>query len=149
MNKIKDIITLNASDLDSEKIKQSSRLYYVGSLLSKANHDIKKSEIKITISEANCAEVIIKRYAARGEKITEARLKSKMALDPKVNKLRNEHIELLFKAEKLKVAYESLKAKSDMLVNLTYSKMKEIEFNFREKAMKNNRNKYKQGEQNA
>ena len=112
---------IKTEDINEEIIRLPSLIYHYGELKSEADYEVELK--KAALEEAKATEYIINKQTQG--KITVDHLKAIVDTAPSVIKSRNSYLESKRDADRLKNYIESLRAKKDMLIQLSANSRKE------------------------
>ncbi len=136
---IKTRLKINSKDIDTDIMKQSEYLFWLGNEISKADKDAELKKAQLEIAESKKGNKLRRISADLGEKLTEAALTSKIKASKSVIKMKNELIDANAYAKLVQLAHRSMVVKGDMLTQLGFNRRKEIDYNIRKQVSKQKR----------
>lgn len=134
IKKVETWLKIPKTNIDAEMRVHPSRLFYIGTLLNKATRKVDLCEKSISAIKVAVAENYRKIYQRRGEKLSETKLNDKVKKDAKLKIKEKELIDLKFEVGMLKTAMQAMINKSDMLIGMSYTRRKEMDYGIRKRA---------------
>lgn len=119
-------VAFSENNLDDAMIQQAGMSAHYGALAAKAQQQTSLLKVRLSTLEAKVYKELRDKFAAEGQKTTEAQLKMEVAADRRILQAEAALINSQYQADIGKSAFEAFKQRRDMLVQISKNRLEEF-----------------------